>query len=640
MCEMFGAYGQNLTYPQMKWLTDQMQVRGVNFMIPHSFNPRSPYDRDCPPYFYNGGHEPRWPLYRVYADYTSRLSVLLSGGRHVCPVAFLFCGNSVHVGRAVTPEDMTSALQDALFDCDWMPYEVFEGDARLSGREIKLHQESYKILIVPPVEVIPYGTMAKAKEFFDAGGIVVGYGFLPSRSATLGHTASEIATLREAIWGAAERPGLTAQKTSAAGGRSYFLAEKPTPEELQQTLVKDAGIHPTLEVVEGKTDHWLHVLHRVKSGRDVFLVCNQNHQGAARQFKLRATAHGEPECWDAMRNELAAIPYQRVSDGVVEFCLNLEANESVLLVFSAERKVRPARLGPDPASVVSPVVIVREQARPAPAPLPAGRAKEPSFEGGSWVWFPEGNPAVSAPPGTRYFRRVLSIPVNRRIKQARFLISADNDFVLTVNGKGAGKSDGGPNAWERPVEIDVAGHLRVGPNVLAVAAVNTTDRPSPAGLIGRLAIDFAEGPPLLESIDRTWKTSDKEEAGWQAMDFDDTSWPAAKEIARFGEGPWGLLGTQGAVTVSPLKADPFRGRCTLPANPDLSSYRVYLEMDGLPAPELAAAVTINGQPAGGFIGKPFRVSAGRFLKAGENVVEIAPVAPKQARLVFYAAAPE
>ena len=26
------------------------------------------------------------------------------------------------------PEDMTSALQDALFDCDWMPYDVFEND--------------------------------------------------------------------------------------------------------------------------------------------------------------------------------------------------------------------------------------------------------------------------------------------------------------------------------------------------------------------------------------------------------------------------------------------------------------------------------------------------------------------------------
>ena len=64
MVEIFGARGQDLTYPEMKWWADHMQVSGVNFLIPHSFNPRSPFDTDCPPYFYNGGFEPRWPLYR------------------------------------------------------------------------------------------------------------------------------------------------------------------------------------------------------------------------------------------------------------------------------------------------------------------------------------------------------------------------------------------------------------------------------------------------------------------------------------------------------------------------------------------------------------------------------------------------
>ncbi|MEW6074630.1 MAG: glycosyl hydrolase [Planctomycetota bacterium] len=96
MVEIFGARGQDLTYREMKWWTDHMQVSGINFHIPHSFNPRAPFDRDCPPYFYNGGCEPRWPLYRVYADYTTRLSLLLTEGRHVCPVAFLYLGQCRH----------------------------------------------------------------------------------------------------------------------------------------------------------------------------------------------------------------------------------------------------------------------------------------------------------------------------------------------------------------------------------------------------------------------------------------------------------------------------------------------------------------------------------------------------------------
>ena len=155
MCEIFGGYGQKLTYPQMKWITDQHQVRGINFMIPHSFNPKAPYDRDYPPYFYNDGHEPRFPLYRIWADYTSRLSLMLTGGKHVCPVAVLFSGNARRVGKYVTPEDMTSVLQDALYDCDWLPFEAFESAASVDGRNIKLHNERYQVLIVPPTEVIP-----------------------------------------------------------------------------------------------------------------------------------------------------------------------------------------------------------------------------------------------------------------------------------------------------------------------------------------------------------------------------------------------------------------------------------------------------------------------------------------------------
>jgi hypothetical protein len=264
MCEMFGAYGQDITYPQMKWLTDQMQVRGVNFMIPHSFNPRAPFDTDCPPYFYNGGFEPRYPLHRVYCDYTSRLSVLLTGGRHVAPVAFLFPGQSMHAGKCVRNDELTDALDDALFDCDWVPYDAWEENATFEGKRLKLHKEDYRILIVPPAEVIPYATLAKAKEFLDKGGIVAGYDILPAKSATLGKTAADIAALRTAIWGDAQ-PGLTACKTSAAGGRSYFLPAKPTAEQLQKAFAEDAGVRPALEVVKGETGGWLHVLHRVKA---------------------------------------------------------------------------------------------------------------------------------------------------------------------------------------------------------------------------------------------------------------------------------------------------------------------------------------------------------------------------------------
>ena len=637
MCEMFGAYGQDITYPQMKWLTDQMQVRGVNFMIPHSFDPKSPRDTDCPPYFWNGGFEPRWPLYRVYADWTSRLSLMLSGGRHVCPVALLFSGNLRRVGKAVLPEDMTTVLQDALFDCDWLPMEVFESpDCSLDGRQIKLHQERYRILIVPPTEVIPYATLAKAREFFEKGGVVVGYGFLPTKSATVGKTAADIAACRAAIWGDAAKPGGKAVKTSAAGGKSYLLPEKPTAEQLQGVLAGDAGVHPTLEVLKGKTDGWLHVLHRVKAGRDVFLVCNQDVKGGAKDFRFRVTAEGVPECWDAMRNELTALPHERTAAGV-ELDITLEPLESVLLVFQPGKRAIPARLAATAKPLREPIPLVRQAVQEtAPPVLEEKKPEDPKgLDGCRWVWYPEGNAAAGAPPGVRYFRKTLSLPA-RKIEKATFHITCDNDFTLYVNGTKAGASDGSEDNWRALKKVDVAKQLRRGDNQLAIQAVNATDKPSPAGLIGRLTVEFDQGEPLQVAIDKTWRTAKEEQKGWEQAGFDDSPWAAAKELVAFGGAPWGRLGGGGGgLTRSPVAAaDPFVGRCELPADVDLDRSRVFLVMDAL-APEEAARVTVNGAYAGGFIGKPFRLDVTGHLKKGPNTIRIEPFAPQTAQLVVH-----
>ena len=634
MVEIFGASGQDLTYPEMKWWTDLMQVAGINFLIPHSFNPRAPYDTDCPPYFYNGGFEPRWPLYRVFADYTSRLSLMLRGGRHVCPVALLYPGYSPHVGKAITPEVMTTALQDALFDCDWLPYEVFENDATISSKRIQLRQESYQVLIVPPVEVIPPATLAKAKQFFEGGGIVIGYGFLPSRSATLGVGDDEIASLRGAIWGDASLPATRVRKRSPAGGLSFLLPEKPSPEEIKEALGGFAEVHPALEVVNGETNHWLHVLHRVKAGRDVFLVCNQNSDGKAERFRFRIRADGVPECWDAMRNAIESVSFERNGEDV-ELSLSLEPLESVLLVFQPEVRALPRRHEPSAEPARLPILVVREAAVASSVPPPPPLVPESirRLEGCSWTWYPESNPAESAPPGTRYFRKPVTIPADRTVKQATFLISADNDFVLFVNGGKKGQSGGGAGDFTRPAEIDLTTSLKPGTNALCIAATNGGSGPNPAGLIGRLIVEFDRGEPLSLTIDKSWKSADSEHSGWMAAGFDDGAWSAAREIASFGGGPWGKMSGSGP-TLSPVRADPFTGRVEVPGDVDLSRVRVALEMDEI-APEAAARVTVNGQPAGGFIGRPFRLDVTRHLRSGTNTVVIEPFAPRSAWLMVY-----
>jgi hypothetical protein len=612
MCEIFGAYGQKLSYPEMKWLADQHQVRGVNFMITHSFNPRAPQDTDCPPYFYNEDQEPRWPLYRVWADYNNRLRLLLSGGRHVCPVAQLFCGNSKHVGKAVLPEEMSTALQDALYDSDWLPYDVFDKDVKVADRQLALHNERYRALVVPPVEAIPWETLAKVRDFFNAGGVVLAHGFLPSQSATLGKTAADIAALCSEIWGDAPAPGTDPRRTGAAGGKSYFLSEKAGPAEVAAALA-NAAVPPVLEVASGQTDGWLHALERVKEDATVYFVCNQDLEHGTKTFRLVAKAVGVPERWDPMRNMTEALPAAQRDNGRVEFELTLEPGESALVVFRTAVRTLPRRAaaGGVPGAASAPV----NRTNPPPPAPPAGL----NLEGCDWVWHPQEHGLSNAPAGTRAFKRMLDLPENAVVREARFMIAADNQFSLHVNGALTGASNGAAEAWRDPKEIDFKPGLKPGRNLLLIYATNTGPDRSPAGLIGAYRIELEDGAVIDGKIDDTWRV---------APQISHNSWKVVEKAAPFGGGPWAAAG--GGVPAP--KADPFEGTADWAAAPDSARERVMIVMDGV---KEGVRVQINGQEAGGCIGAPFMLDVTRLVKAGSNTVRIEPFAPGTVKLAVY-----
>lgn len=166
----------------------------------------------------------------------------------------------------------------------------------------------------------------------------------------------------------------------------------------------------------------------------------------------------------------------------------------------------------------------------------AGSQKSFSMEGSQWIWFPEGNPAQFAPQGTRYFRRNLSLPANRQPVRATFWLAADNQFVLYVNGKEMGQGGG----WQSATPVDVLSQLHSGDNNFAISVANVDAAGGPAGLLGRLQIQYASGDSLTFDVDGSWKSHDKEIAGWQGERFDDRAWSGAKVLGVSGIAPWGV----------------------------------------------------------------------------------------------------
>ncbi|WP_419993296.1 alpha-L-rhamnosidase [Streptomyces boninensis] len=169
---------------------------------------------------------------------------------------------------------------------------------------------------------------------------------------------------------------------------------------------------------------------------------------------------------------------------------------------------------------------------------PAALTAAPSLKGSAWIWFPEGDPAQSAPAATRWFRRTLDVPEG--VTRARLVLTADDGFTAYVNGTQVAHSPSDqPDAenWRRPLVVDVTPHLAKGASVVAVSATNGKE--GPAGLLGLLELTTSAGTTTVPT-DAKWRSTDKEPAaGWTGTGFDDGAWQPAKEAAQWGAAPWG-----------------------------------------------------------------------------------------------------
>ena len=209
-----------------------------------------------------------------------------------------------------------------------------------------------------------------------------------------------------------------------------------------------------------------------------------------------------------------------------------------------------------------------------------------TFDGCAWMGAAEAgvDPRKEAPAGNRFFRCILVIPEGRAVRRAGFLIAGDDAPTLFLNQRplvfeGAG-------AWTAPLMIDVTSYLIPGKNCLAASIGNASV--SPTGLIGKLVIEFEQGEPMVHCIDASWKASFLSEANWQSAEYDDSKWPAAIKIAKYGDAPWGRLTAAPFVTpqACPLFRKEFQLRGTVRRavvyGSALGNYRLY----------------INGKPVG------------------------------------------
>ena len=172
MCEIFGAFGWVEGTRTMKWLSDHMLVRGINYYVPHAFSAREK-DKDCPPVFYYRGQNPQYKYFSKIAGYLERGSSILKGGRHVADCALLYDAEFIWMTEDRLPlENVAKEIYTNQIDFDIIPSDYLDKAGVKDGR-IEINGESFNSLLVPYGKVINSETEDKLITLKNKGARVV-----------------------------------------------------------------------------------------------------------------------------------------------------------------------------------------------------------------------------------------------------------------------------------------------------------------------------------------------------------------------------------------------------------------------------------------------------------------------------------
>ncbi|MCM3699762.1 glycosylhydrolase-like jelly roll fold domain-containing protein [Paenibacillus macerans] len=303
MCEVYGAYGWAEGLKLMKWLTDHMLVRGVNYFVPHAFTQKAFPDPDCPPHMYAGGKNPQYRYYKHLNRYMNRISHLISGGRHVATAAVLYHAEAEWSGEAMYFHKPVKKLMQHQIDCDVLPVDVLLETASVKDSKLTVNREDYECLIVPYAEALPAAMVRRLAEFAEQGLAVRFVDGLPLRSSEGSDISSELSCLAD-----------------------HRNVKHAALDQLAQDLIAE-GYY---DVRVDKYEPYLRNYHYCHDELDVFMFFNEHPQQTL-STRIILPVQGDVYAYDAFLNRLIDLNVS-MENGAKAVQLVLHPYESIVLL--------------------------------------------------------------------------------------------------------------------------------------------------------------------------------------------------------------------------------------------------------------------------------------------------------------------
>ena len=394
LCESMGGTYWDCTLERMKWINNWEYVLGVNLFNNHGYHYtiEGERKRDWPPsQFY---HHTWWKYYDRFTEYNARLSHLLSGGRHVAKVLMLYPINSIWVDYVPqeqtrigeTIEEDFKFLTDILlrmhYDFDYVDEDVL-ADAEVEAGKIRIADETFEILILPPLTHIKESSYKKIRAFLDGGGSVIADALVPVGLLEAGGNG-EVARLDEFLgldgheilsrFKAHREEPFSVDHRKEYGNFYYFRGEglysrmvkaeklahgNPEAKLLQEFMMREAGVDagvtldeylereaalqekreealrsvlhacapPDVEI----SDEDVFYLHRMKDDFDIYYLVNtsQEDKGAV---EISLEKLGRPELWDPNTGKTSPIHVHSVRNGRLHVTLDFPPSEAHVIV--------------------------------------------------------------------------------------------------------------------------------------------------------------------------------------------------------------------------------------------------------------------------------------------------------------------
>ena len=271
--EAMGGAGWCFNLNMGRYGFNMLSAYGINFFISHLFH----YAQDRPSnvddwpnsWFFRN---PYWKYFKTFADHGSRLSYMLTGGKHVVDVAVLNPQTNCWAGYGSgSTQDTIARLVATQIDVDLIDPESLMR-AEVSGASLLAGEMRYRILIVPGVQCIRLAEARRLVAFIKAGGRVIIHERWPTDSMENGKNDLGLIEFRRD----AELHGIR------------LSAPDETVQQINEILSPDV-------IVLGGNENPLRYHHISRDGREIYWLVNSGR--ALGTWNLSFRTVGRPAIW-------------------------------------------------------------------------------------------------------------------------------------------------------------------------------------------------------------------------------------------------------------------------------------------------------------------------------------------------------